>query len=319
MVTKQQLEKLFEIDLKPTLEQLDVQRKKIVVFYYIAIFFYANMGIGMFMVIYLYNDPEPLWVIPAIAGAVIGLIFSKIGSKKGEPYFASFKNEIIEKIFKVFDPEWIYRADKCIEKAEYEESKLFPQEYNRFQGDDLVSGIIEKTDFESCELHTSFYKKTDKGSTSIPVFSGYFFHADFNKNIKGETYVDSVLGIMTCNARKHVFRDYENEGLVHLENPELSRLFKVRSTDQIEARYILTPNIMEAIVTLYKQTKVPIHISFVGSRVYCAIDFHKELFEANIFKKNARLKVIENIYALFNLNAIIIRELNLNTRIWTKE
>jgi hypothetical protein len=76
---------------------------------------------------------------------------------------------------------------------------------------------------------------------------------------------------------------------------------------------------MEAIVKLYKNFKEPIHFSFVGTRVYCAIDFSKELFEAPTFKTCISIRQIEKHYNLFMLNASIINELNLNTRIWTKE
>ncbi len=90
------------------------------------------------------------------------------------------------------------------------------------------------------------------------------------------------------------------------------------STDQQEARYILTPKIMEALVNLHAKYPHPTHISFVGKRVYFAIAFGKPLFEPRIFKPATNFEEVEKLYMLFMLNTEIIKELNLNTRIWTK-
>ena len=92
----------------------------------------------------------------------------------------------------------------------------------------------------------------------------------------------------------------------------------VRSTEQQEARYILTPKIMEALVNLHTKYPHPTHISFIGKRVYFAITFGKQLFEPRIFKPVAAFQDVEQLYNLFMLNTEIIKELNLNTRIWTK-
>jgi hypothetical protein len=321
MVTQEQLNVLFETQLKPILSELEIKRKKIVVYYHIAMVFYAIMGMGFIVTIHNRNNPNLLWLIPAFAGAAIGLILSNKGYKLGQKngYYASYKKHIVSKICQIIDPTWTYDEKNSVGETEYKASKLFPQEFNRFVGDDLVYGKIDKTDFRSSEMNTVNVKKIEDRKTTYPVFRGYFFHADFNKNFAAETYVDAVLGIQTCNAREMLFKEYTNNGLAILENPEFSRLFKVRTTDQVEARYILTPTIMEAIVKLYKNFKEPIHFSFVGSRVYCAIDFSKELFEAPTFKTCISIRQIGKHYNLFMLNTTIINELNLNTRIWTKK
>lgn len=321
MVTQEQLKSLYETQLKPILSELDIKRKSFVVYYHIAMVFYALMGVGFIVTIYNRNNPKPLWLIPAFLGAAIGLILSNKGYKLGQKngYYASYKKHIVSKIFEVIDPAWTYSEKDSINESEYKTSKLFPQEFNRFVGDDLVYGKIDKTDFRSSEVNTVNVLKSKDKKMTYPVFLGYFFHADFNKNFVAETYVDAVLGIQTCNEREMLFEKYPNKGLAILENPEFMRLFKVRTTDQVEARYILTPTIMEAMVKLYKNFKEPIHFSFVGTRVYCAIDFSKELFEAPTFKTCISIRQIEKMYELFKLNATIINELNLNTRIWTKD
>jgi len=107
--------------------------------------------------------------------------------------------------------------------------------------------------------------------------------------------------------------------LVKLENPEFESFFQVYSTDQIEARYILTPKIMESLVKIKKQFKNDIYFSFSGTRIYMALKSDQNLFEPRFYGSIISFNDIEIMYNLFYLNKLFIKELNLNTRIWTKK
>ena len=107
--------------------------------------------------------------------------------------------------------------------------------------------------------------------------------------------------------------------LVKLENPDFEKLFAVYSTSQIEARYVLTPVMMESMVNISKKYGRKMYFSFNGERVYCAIKFNKALFEPRIRKSGVNFNDVEEMYHLFGLIETIIQEMNLNTRIWTKE
>ena len=48
----------------------------------------------------------------------------------------------------------------------------------------------------------------------------------------------------------------------------LNELFDIYTTNQQEARYILTPHIIEAILSLHKKLRRPINLSFKENRVY---------------------------------------------------
>lgn len=60
------------------------------------------------------------------------------------------------------------------------------------------------------------------------------------------------------------------------------------------------------------------HFSFIGERVHCAVSFSKGLFEPRVSKSGVKFSDVEEMYCLFSLIEIIIHEMNLNTRIWTK-
>jgi hypothetical protein len=61
------------------------------------------------------------------------------------------------------------------------------------------------------------------------------------------------------------------------------------------------------------------YFSFKGENVFCAIPFGRNLFEPNIKKSGVNYSDVEEMCVFFSLIEIIVKELNLNTRIWTKE
>ena len=76
---------------------------------------------------------------------------------------------------------------------------------------------------------------------------------------------------------------------------------------------------MEAMVHLHKRFDGDIYFSFVGSRVYFAKGFSTALFEPNIFRSGVNFADVKEMFDLFGMISMLVQELNLNTRIWTKE
>ena len=93
----------------------------------------------------------------------------------------------------------------------------------------------------------------------------------------------------------------------------------VYGTDQIEARYILSPALMERILLFGRKAGKKIYLSFLGSKVFAAIPVQENMFEPKVFSSVLDFNVIAEYYAQLQLGVGIVDELNLNTRIWTKE
>ncbi len=106
--------------------------------------------------------------------------------------------------------------------------------------------------------------------------------------------------------------------LVKLENPEFEKVFSVYGSSQQEARYIITPVMMEAMVQIYRLYRRKMSFSFIGANVYCAIPMYRNNFEPKFWRR-VKYRDVEAMFFLFSLIETIIREMNLNTRIWTKE
>lgn len=327
MIKREELEQLYNKVLREKLSGLEGMRKKLL-FHRLA----GITGIIVSFIIFIVtlttsstlNNSVIFFIIVLAAIIIFSIVILILSIKKKRLYRNAYKSEVVSKIVHAIDPSWNYVPDQCISTAEYLQSDLFRTHYDKYEGDDFISGVIDKTDFRCSELHTQYKsistdhdgKRQDKWVT---IFKGLFFHADFNKHFIGKTYIapdvaERILG----NLGKKLQKISGKADLVKLENPEFEKYFVVHATDQIEARYILTPTIMEALVKIHKEYKRPIHLSFIGSRVYCAMSFTKNLFEPKIMRSGVKFEDVENMYNLFMVNAIIIKELNLNTRIWTK-
>jgi hypothetical protein len=151
------------------------------------------------------------------------------------------------------------------------------------------------------------------GSTRIQVEfrDGGDVHvrADFNKHLSGTTLV----------APKKLADSFGEE--VFLEESEFTRLFDVRGHDQVEARYILSPALMDRLAFFQKKWG-NIFVRFSGARVDLRVETSLgNNFMLGWFSSGSPLK-FETVYPYYRLLALpveIVEDLNLNTRIWTKE
>ncbi len=324
MVSDQEFRGFYETTLKEKLVELETIRKKILRRYGLGALLLGSLTFLNYYLVSL-NLPQYIFIISIAASGTGGLWYIFVTYNQKSEYRNNFKSNVVAQIVKLYNPEWQYRFDSSISQKDYERSRLFPQHCDRYTGDDLVTGEIEKTDFQFSELHTQ-YKQVTYGSKGqrqehwVTIFRGLFMHADFNKNFSGTTYVlpdtaERLLGSFGQSLQKLSSRG----DLVKLENVEFEKLFVVYSSDQVEARYILTPAIMEAMVDLAKRFGRSVFFSFVGSRIYFARSFSEPLFEPNLFRSGVNYSDLKEMFELFGMISVLVQELSLNTRIWTKE
>jgi hypothetical protein len=313
------LEELYHSKLNPELTALESERKRIVTRILFSVFI---LLVGFLL--FISGQGNSIAFAIGLVIVITSFVFFGIAISKYNGYKRDFKNNIVRKIIESIDSGWVYSPEACIGQDEYVQSGLFRKSWDRYNGDDLISGVIDKTDFRLSELHTQYKTVThdSKGRRTEQwhtIFKGLFAHADFNKEIKEETYVLPDLAERIFGKWGQKLQKFNSRGeLVKLENPEFEKYFVVYSGDQIEARYILTPVMMEAIVNIRKHFNKEIFISFIGSRVFIAMSFSKDLFEPRLFSSGVRYADIEQMYYQLNTISVIINEMNLNTRIWTK-
>jgi Protein of unknown function (DUF3137) len=255
-----------------------------------------------------------LFFIFLLAGITVVVIFYN----KRKDYIAGFKENIVYSIIKFIDPSLQYNPNGHISRNDYKNSGLYLKQPDRYNGDDYVEGRRDKTIFCFSELHTEYEESSGKNTSWHTIFKGLFFVGDFNKNFQGRTYVYSEtnpqLGYFT-----KLFSSFAwNLEKVKLESAEFENKFVVYSSDQVEARYILTPSFMERLVKLQEMMGDETSYSFVDTNVYVAVPMRDSLFEPSVFSPNNYNK-LGDYYNTVHIIFDIIDELNLNLRIWTKE
>jgi len=324
MASETELKSLYETRLKEKLSALESSRKRILKRSILTVLMLAVLGAEIYLLVNI-NPHVALIVACMVISVAFPIYFIYHTVKQKKQYRENFKSGVVAEVVKLFNPDWQYLYDYCMSQESYQQSGLFPHHYDRYTGDDFVTGKIEKTDFQFSELHTQYKQVTynSKGQRQehwVTIFRGLFMHADFNKNFLGTTYVlpdtaERLLGSFGQSLQKMSSRGQ----LVKLENPEFEKRFVVYSSDQVESRYILTPSIMESIVNISNRFEGDVYFSFVGSRIYYANSINKALFEPNIFRSGVNFNDMKEMFDLFEMITVLVQELNLNTRIWTKK
>lgn len=259
-----------------------------------------------------------VFLIPAFIGAII--YFAQFGSGY-KKWYKRFKDEIIREIITHVSPQLNYFPTQKMPLAEFRQSKLFLQRPNRYNGDDMIQGKIDNTTFACSELFVQHKQQSGKDTHYVTIFRGLFVKTDFNKHFNGETYVlpDTAEKLLGGFGRWLQELNFTRPDRVQLESPDFERQFAVYSTDQVEARYILTPSLMERIINLRGTVKNQIALSFLHNHLYLAITAHRKLLEPSLFATINNPSRVEKYYEDIRMIVSIVDELNLNLRIWTKE
>jgi len=136
----------------------------------------------------------------------------------------------------------------------------------------------------------------------VSVYDGPLIVVDFPKPFSGQTRVNSSWSA----ADKTLIGSVSNEERIRLEDPVFEKKFPVHSTDQIEARYILTPDFMERILQLEKLLGGNIQVGFINKQMLISANGGKDHFEAgtvdyNVDPHKPIVDSVNEISAIFDL------------------
>jgi hypothetical protein len=273
--------------------------------------------LGLVMVALLANA-GPVGVFVAV-GLLIGAFV--VGTRMTQGYRGQFKVVVIGKLVRFIDENLRYSPEQGLPKSVFQTADLFKQQIDRFKSEDQVAGKLGATDMVFSEVHAEYKTRDNKGHTHWhTIFRGILFVGDFNKEFRGKTVVlpDTAERLLGSLGQKLQSWNLSRDGLVKLEDPEFERDFVVYGSDQIEARYVLSTSLMERILQFKRKTSKRICLSFVGSKVFVAIPYNKNLFEPRLFRTLLDFNPISQYFEDLQLAVGIVEDLNLNTRIWSK-
>ncbi|MHC4624930.1 MAG: DUF3137 domain-containing protein, partial [Planctomycetota bacterium] len=309
MKTPEDLRQFYNTALLPDLNALEIRRKAIV--QKLTCVGAAVAGVALIVFFFMARGGIPLFpglLFPLVIGAVLFAFIAHLSSKG---YVTEFKNTVIQKIVKFLDENLNYLPHRYVSKPTFLASQIFKTRPNRYKGDDYVAGKIGATQVEFSEIHAEYESGSGKNRSRRTVFKGLFFIADFNKHFTCQTIVlpDTAENLFGSFGKLFQSWNVLRGQLIKLEDPEFERHFVVYGNDQIQARYILSTSLMERIVDFKRKTNRRIYLSFVGSKVFVAVSFTRNLFEPRLFQTLLDFDLVREYFEDLQLAVGIVDEL----------
>lgn len=303
--SKMQIKSLIREDLLPLIANIDSERAKAKKIGYFCLLTLISGGYWAWK----YGEGKLIDFLPLI----IGLVICFFAPQKFDSYRRKYKQIVIDRLLKKLYPKFKFKHESFVDMNRFYESGLFSKNISSYSGEDYVKGQVGQTDVEFSEI--SAYRENkwhESDSKEVLVFGGIFFIADFHKHIQGKTY------LIPMGKEKSFDPETARYGEpISIEDPSLTYQYMIRSDSGQEARYILTPKMQENISLLVSRLKTPIAFSFHGGKVYVAV-FNVDHFEPQQ-NRPANEKDIQNYLLTLKSILDIVNDLDLNTRIWSKE
>ena len=160
-------------------------------------------------------------------------------------------------------------------------SMVFPFSYNCTDGSDHIKAVyyglnIELGDIELIDESEVTDEEGRTEKTRNTLFKGQWLTCDFGKELAGEVYVSE----WTKKDRRSM------KSNVTMDNEQFSKRFCVRADNLQEAYYILTPHMMEYILTMADKSGGTVYLSFLrDGKMHVAVKTGRDFFELG--KSNA--------------------------------
>ena len=258
---------------------------------------------------------------------VVGVILYQVkAGALGKIYVTEYKKAVIPKLLESIDPGLKHECDSGIPEPTFTGTELFTTSPDRYRTEDLIHGSYGKTFLQLAEIDAEDRRtrRDSNGNTEtyyVTIFKGLLLIADFHKDFQGRTFV------LPDNAEKafgNVGRFFQKMGgrretnLIRLEDPEFEQAFAVYSTDEVEARYILSTAMLRRILDLRERFGKDVRLGFKDSCLTLAVPHGESYLEPNTSRPATDTSQVSGM--LFELKFFLdtIEELDLNTRIWSK-
>lgn len=358
--TEEEFDAYYEEELKSDVERLEAERRK-------AIGLTKKQAMKLLPAVIVLLLCYFFW--PFIIGYLFfGILFIstyifKDIERNRRELERKIKEELVTDIVKFINRRFTYSRRRYVPQEDFINSNIFDIDPNRYRGDDFIKGSVgssvegnpsgnrqPKTELMFSEIkafHVVPFKDREgkKKQRIRPLFKGLFFVADFNKDFDGLTIVTPQNDRTVAKKQKKNSKDRLEE--VELEDIDFMDTFDVRTTDQITARYILTPNFMNRLLSFTTRDRTkdipkpasfkeasqiamnaryspqlnfvnPPYFSFKDGKMYFLLPTEKEHFTFTIYLPLTK-EVMKGYFHDINIALELVDELNLNLRIWNKE
>jgi hypothetical protein len=228
--------------------------------------------------------------------AASGGLFHFLTHKIGE----ATKEKIVGAICAYVKWSFVAKIDKKPDVSAWQHIGLLPKNSafkidRKMSFEDHIFGKVHGADFESMEIHIEEHR--DKKWRTL--MRGQMMVLTFPRKFLGTTV---VLRDQKFFQSKKI-ADMKRVGLV---DPVFEKIFEAYSTDQVEARYLLTPTFMQRLVDL--ETSVSgknIRFGFLEGRLLIVVETPNQFEAGSMFQSlmspDRTQKILNEIAAIFHL------------------
>jgi len=248
-------------DLTPWLESLEAERKAAVAQSFKGVALGLAGGGAFALIGFAASWPAPVLLIGA------GLILGGLAIWGAQPLNRlrkTVKTGLNDRFAEAFGMRYRAEVHDPIRFDAFRQHGLLPG-YDRRNFEDHFSGEAHGADFDIYEAHLEQKRRTKNRTYYVTVFHGVLIRINFPRTVEGVTLVTRDAGVFNALegwAKKTFGGDkLERIGLV---DPTFEKAFEVYGTDQVMARYLLTPSFMERLLKLESELK--------GKNVRCVFD-----------------------------------------------
>ena len=228
-------------------------------------------------------------------------------------YSYAIEKDVFPLIFKFFDENAVYEVEGTF-KNSFNEFGIVPY-YNQSDMGSCIALDYKEVHIEILEtelIHEMQVGKQDKKET---VFKGLTIILSMNKPFQGKTLVKKDPGTFGKLFKK-IPNGLEN---VKLEDPVFENHFEVYSSNQIEARYLLTPSFMDNLLkTSQSLGNKGFQCSFFADKLFMMFELDYDYFApSSIFDPATFIETSQSIIKHMNAIFTIINNLKLyqNTKL----
>ena len=236
--------------------------------------------------------------------SVYGVVSALLTASKRRNFRSNFKNRVVASIAKSFGLS--YDESDGLTADEFFE--IYDCYINEQSSEDMMSGEVQGVRVRFSDFYAAEKVRTKNGTRTDVKFQGVLFVADFHKRLNCEVRV--------CHKNSRNLRKYGQRA--NMDDVKFEEFFDVYTTDQVGARYALTPLLMQRLTEVYLRLGSQINAVLREDKIYVAIETWRDNFEPRIdcsLKQDATMALyVDEIGALVD----IVSELNLNRKIWSE-
>jgi len=247
------------------------------------------------------------YFLDAIFGVTLGAISYAattgfLTASKRREFRANFKRQIIENIVKKHGLS--YDKDRGLGLDDF--FTIYDCRLDEWSSEDLVEGDIDSVSVKFSDFYAAKKVKKKNGTETVVQFQGVLFKAYFNKKLSSITQIAHV------NSRNLAIYGQK----ANMDDVRFEEMFDVYTTDQIGARYALSPALMEKFTQLCLRLDAPVNAVFKNNQIFIAVETWRDDFEPQLGKSLTDEETITAYESEIESFTQIVKELNLNRKIW---